>query len=136
MARELDAFELALLETEVGDEAQATVAGTAAVVPSGASVTQSGDNRTYRYIMTQNVLGETAFRAQFIANELPLLLANIGTWYLVAERDQGFLRKEEQLKGIPKTLFTTAEQSLQTRTLIAGTASNGRRIGNLYCRIF
>lgn len=128
-----DAIESTILTTAIGGTAVTQIAGTAVVKSrSKTGGTATGGTVTYTTPVSAELLNESSFRAEFIQSALPTLKANLNTWYALARNDQGYLRKERQLLELLRAIDVTNE--IQTRTVLAGTADSGRRIGDLFVR--
>lgn len=84
------------------------------------------------FTVNRQVLLENTYRSEFSINILPTLIANVGDWYLIAEADQGFVRKQRVLIDGARTLVSGYE--VQTRTQNV-TIENTRRAGNLWVRV-
>lgn len=81
----------------------------------------------------QENLVENTYRNFFSVNYLPTLIANAGTWYLIAELDQGFLRKAAALLDSPRPIAPGYQ--IQCRTQEVGDEERRRRAGNLWVRV-
>jgi hypothetical protein len=128
-----DQIETDLLATSVGGTAVTSVAGTAVgATRSKTGGTASGGTVTYSTPITPELLNETGFRAEFLQNALPTLRANLGKWYALTRNDPAYLMKEKALLETIRTL--DIYNDIQTRTVLAGTAASGKRIGDLFVR--
>lgn len=133
LAGTADQIETDILATNLGGTAITSVAGTAVgVTRSKTGGTVTGGTVTYTTVVSPELLNESGFRADFILDALPTLRANTGKWYALTRNDPAYLRKETELLKTLRSL--DIYNDIQTRTVLAGTASSGKRIGDLFVR--
>lgn len=85
------------------------------------------------FVPDQEVLVENTYRNFFSINYLSTLISAAGTWYLIAEADQGFLRKAQALLASPRPIAPGYQ--IQCRTEEVGDEARRRRAGNLWVRV-
>ena len=128
-----DQIETDILAANVGGTAITSVSGTTVgATRSKTGGTVTGGTVTYTTIVSTELVNETGFRAEFLTEALPTLRANPGKWYALTRNDPAYLRKETELLKTIRTL--DIYNDIQTRTVLAGTASSGKRIGDLFVR--
>ena len=82
---------------------------------------------------SQDDLVENTFRTFFSENYLDTLIANAGTWYLIAQTDQGFLRKAQALLASPRPIAPGYQ--IECRTQESKAMQVQRRKGNFWVRV-